>query len=292
MNTTYRSFAKINLHLEVRGRRDDGYHELVTLFQTVDLTDLIRLEITDSDRVDLTVSEGEAPADSTNLAYRAAARFLRRWAPGRGVRIDLKKRIPMGGGVGGGSSNAAAVLIGLQDLLSSPVDEEELLELAAELGADVPYFLSGGTALGVGRGDKIRILPDLPERPIWLVIPPLSLSTPVVFDALRPADLAAASARSPETWIEQPDWPSIPQGRNDLEETVFDHFPMMQDVYNAVVEAGASMVRLSGTGATLFAFFESDPDPGELSRSLPSQSRVVQTRTLTRSSVDRLRVVQ
>ncbi len=146
MRTTFRSFAKINLHLQVVGRRADGYHELVTVFQTVDLSDLLTLELRGAD-VQLNVSEGDAPGGEENLAYQAAQEFLQRWAPAAGLRMDLKKRIPVGGGLGGGSSNAATVLLGLQRILGVPASRENLQELASQLGADVPYFLWGGTAL-------------------------------------------------------------------------------------------------------------------------------------------------
>ena len=288
---TFRSFAKINLHLQVMGRREDGYHELETLFQSVDLADLVTLELNASD-IRLTVSEGEAPAGAANLAYSAAQRFLQRWAPDAGLRIDLKKRIPVGGGLGGGSSNAATVLVGLQRLLGEPAQRGDLLDLAAGLGADVPYFLWGGTALGLGRGDRIEPLPELAERPIWLVTPPLRVSTAEVFGDLTLGESTARSWRGDGSKIGDLGWRHVEQGWNDLQETVLDRFPVMRDVYNVLVEAGATVVRLSGTGATLFALFESGVQTSALATVLPSGSRVVQTRTLTRASLDRLRVVQ
>ena len=292
MTTTFRSFAKINLHLEIRGRRSDGYHDLETIFQTVDLTDSITIEVTRGGGVDLSVSEGQAPSDKTNLAHRAAVAFLSRWAPGSGVQLDLRKKIPMGGGLGGGSSNAATVLMGMQEMLGVPKSRQALVNVASELGADVPYFLWGGTALGRGRGDEIEPLPELAERTLWLITPPIGISTAEVFGGLRVGDSANRSVDLDRQWLDSLDWENLTEGRNDLEETVLTRFPMMRDVYNVLVEAGATMVRLSGAGATWFALFADATATDELATRLPVGSRVVQTRTLTRSSLDRLRVVR
>lgn len=290
MRTTFRSFAKINLHLQVVGRRADGYHELVTVFQTVDLSDLLTLELRGAD-VQLNVSEGDAPGGEENLAYQAAQGFLQRWAPAAGLRMDLKKRIPVGGGLGGGSSNAATVLLGLQRILGVPASREDLQELASQLGADVPYFLWGGTACGRGRGDQIEPLQDLEERAVLLVTPPIEISTAEVFGQLRTGKSAVGLANVEWGWARDSGWSGMDRGRNDLEQIVMTRFPVMRDVYNALVEAGATVVRLSGTGATLFAFFEDDTEPGGLAAEFPFGSRVVQARTLKRSSLDRLLVV-
>jgi 4-diphosphocytidyl-2-C-methyl-D-erythritol kinase len=292
MSTTYRSFAKINLHLEIKGRRSDGYHDLETVFQTVDLSDRVTIEVTEGGGVDLSVSEGRAPSDETNLAHRAAVAFLRSWAPGSGVQLDLRKRIPIGGGLGGGSSNAATVLMGLQEILGVPKSRQGLVDVASGLGADVPYFLWGGTALGRGRGDEIEPLSELAERTLWLITPPIEISTAEVFGGLRIRNSASGREVLGRPWLDSLDWQNLAEGRNDLEEPVLTGFPMMRDVYNVLVEAGATMVRLSGTGATWFALFENASATDELATRLPIGSRVVQTRTLTRSSLDRLRVVR
>ena len=275
----------------MKGRRGDGYHELETVFQTVDLTDLISLETTRGG-VSLSVSEGHAPEDKTNLAYRAAEAFLKRWAPGTGVHVDLKKRIPIGGGLGGGSSNAATVLMGLDEVFGTEVDRQDLAVLASQLGADVPYFLWGGTAMGQARGDLISPLPDLPERTVWLVTPALSVSTSQVFAHLDLGQLASRSSLFGASRSELLQWDEVEIGWNDLEQTAMEHYPEIRDVYNALVETGATVVRLSGSGATLFALFESGAEMSGLATELPIGSRVFQTRTLKRSSLDRLRVVQ
>ncbi len=184
---TFRSFAKVNLHLEVVGRREDGYHELRTLFQTIDLAD--ELEVERGGRgVALEVVGAELPAGPGNLAWRAAAAFLARWAEaGEGVRLRLTKRIPAGGGLGGGSANAATVLLALCAVWNLRPAYAELWREARELGADVPFFLVGGTALGFGRGDEIVPLPDPagPALELWLAMPPFAVPTRAVFGALE-----------------------------------------------------------------------------------------------------------
>ncbi len=273
------------------GRRADGYHELRTLFQSVDVHDLLSVEIADGG-VELEVTEGRAPAGDENLAARAARRYLERWAPDAGARIELRKRIPMGGGLGGGSSNAATVLRALQRLLGAPAPPDDLEALARELGADVPFFLVEGTALGVGRGDEVIPLPDLPESEIWLVTPPVEISTREVFarlEGLTPLPLASSimalvRGGSPRSVADL-------AARNDLQESVLRWYPRVGEVYESLLHAGASVVRLSGTGATLFAIFDSsDPEPA-LEAGLPTGTSALKARTLTRVGADRRRIV-
>ena len=292
MRTTYRSYAKVNLHLEVLGLRPDGYHELRTVFQSVDLCDLVSMEIAGRG-VQLEVVDQELPSDGQNLAYRAADLFLNTWPLADGVRITLEKHIPIGGGLGGGSSNAASVLCGLRELLdANQASDEQLVELGRSLGADVPFFFTGGTALGLGRGDEITPLPDLPERQIWLVTPAVEVSTDSVFRQFREltADHEVSSMDSP-VWGEKADWGVVAGSWNDLETLVTSRFPEVGRVYNALVEAGAGLVRLSGSGATWLAFFDNEMESAELESRLPSRCRVFRSRTLSRATVEGFRVV-
>lgn len=291
---TYRSFAKVNLHLQVVGRRADGYHELRTVFQSIDLHDLVTVEPGGA-AVELTVVEGEAPRGEANLAWRAAAAYLERFGGAAGVsgaRLALAKRVPAGGGLGGGSSNAATVLAGLDQQLGAPAPPGELWRLARELGADVPFFLVGGTALGVGRGDEVVPLPDLEERDVWLAMPAVAVSTAEVFSALpnltaQPLDsrimglVQRRMSGALSAWVV----------RNDLEPVVFGRFPEVRDVYDALAAAGADAVQMSGSGATLFALFR---DPEEAMRAavrLPSGCRLERARTLSRSTLTARRIV-
>jgi 4-diphosphocytidyl-2-C-methyl-D-erythritol kinase len=263
---TFSSFAKVNLHLEVVGRRPDGYHDLRTIFQTIDLADRIALVPRRAAGVELTIrGASQLPTGPGNLAVRAAESFFAAYpdAGFGGVAIELEKRIPAGGGLGGGSSNAATVLLGLARLAGldpfSPTVSERLAALGRELGADVPFFLIGGCALGVDRGDRIVPLPD-PAPPagadvLYLVLPPFGLSTAEVFGRLErvggpaPFDpLARALAGEHVAFAEL-------IGRNDLEEPAFVLSPALGAMYTSLVRGGARRVRMSGSGSSLFALF-------------------------------------
>lgn len=291
------SYAKVNLHLQVVGTRGDGYHELRTVFQTVDLADELTVELGGTSEragVRLTVEGADLSAGPDNLAHRAAARFLERWAPDRGVALTLRKRIPMGAGLGGGSSNAAAVLRALQRALGEPAPAAELWLLARELGADVPYFLVGGTALGMGRGDEILPLPDLPERQLWLVLPPIHVSTAGLF-----ADLGELTARPFDPRIMLPvqrselGWKAFAHAANDLEAAVFRRWPELAALHADLVSAGL-VARLSGSGAAFWAMEAGESSggaegTGERLRGLrlPEGTRIERVRTVSRAASSR-----
>jgi 4-diphosphocytidyl-2-C-methyl-D-erythritol kinase len=279
------SYAKVNLHLQVVGRRGDGYHELRTIFQTVDLADRLEIEL-GGEGVRLEVFGADLAAGPSNLAYRAAERFLARWGPpGTGVAMRLHKHVPMGGGLGGGSSNAATVLQALQALLGDPAPAAELWSLARELGADVPYFLVGGTALGVGRGDEVVPLPELPGRELLLALAPLHVSTPEVF-----ADLGELTPQSLDPRIgtlvqrNAVDWGLLAFVRNDLEEPVFRRWPELAGLHRSLLEAGAVAARLSGSGTALWATWAGQVD-GALKDRVRSDCRLVPVRTLSRAEI-------
>ena len=293
------SFAKVNLHLQVVGKRGDGYHELRTIFQTVDLADELTLELGESrpadERVRLTVEGAKLSAGPDNLAHRAAAGFLARWAPDRSVALTLRKRIPMGAGLGGGSSNAAAVLRALQGALGDPAPPEDLWLLARELGADVPYFLVGGTALGVGRGDEVVPLPDLPERELWLVLPPIHVSTAAVFADLS-AELGELTGRPFDPRMMhlvqrgELGWEAFARAANDFEAAVFRRWPELAALHADLRSTGAA-ARLSGSGAAFWVMSTVEEDgaareTGErLHRlRLPPGTRIERVRTVSRAS--------
>src|SRR5215468_10857722 len=171
-----RSYAKINWTLDVLHKREDGFHELRTIYQTVSLHDTIRLSPTAGEIV-VVSNDSRVPADETNLAHRAAASLKQATRTAGGVRIELEKRIPVAAGLGGGSSNAAATLMGLVRLWELSVSEEEMTVLASGLGSDVPLFLTGGTLLGVGRGEEVYAIEQCEARELALVNPGIEVST-------------------------------------------------------------------------------------------------------------------
>lgn len=290
MRTRYRSFAKLNLHLQVVGRRRDRYHELRTLFQTIDLHDLITVESA-ARGVELTTAGRELTAGSDNLASRAAAAYFEHWPAGTGVRLHLEKRIPVGGGLGGGSSNAATVLLALRERFGAPATIAELWPVARELGADVPYFLVGGTALGFGRGDEVVAIADLPEQDLHVAVPAVAVSTAAVFAALPESAgaplasslLALAAGWSPPSLAGLELW-------NDLQPTVLATVPEVNAVYTALLRSGAVEVRLSGSGGCLFAQLPAGPQ-AEIAQRLPTGTGLLATRTLGRPEVAARRTV-
>lgn len=253
---TLASPAKINLCLEVWGRRADGYHEITTLMQMVDLADSVHLERQETG-VRLTTEGVPVPAGEDNLAVRAAARFFAAATPG-GARLHLAKRIPAGGGLGGGSSNAAAVLWGLNALYGGPLTPEALSDLAASLGSDVPFFLSGGFAWAEGRGERIRPGGQAPARWAVVVDPGFGVSTAWAYRQLtlpltpddRMPKIMASIARGDVTR-------ALELAFNRLEDAVLPHFPRLAELKAVLSQAGASPALLSGSGACLFGLTES-----------------------------------
>ena len=255
-SVTLASPAKINLCLEVWARRPDGYHEITTLMQLVDLADTLRLERRQAG-VGLTAEGIPVPAGEDNLAVRAAARFFAATAPG-GVHIHLTKRIPAGGGLGGGSSNAAAVLWGLNVLSGGPLAAEGLADLAASLGSDVPFFLSSGFAWAEGRGERIRPAGAAPQRWAVVVDPGFGVSTAWAYGQLtlpltpgeRMHNIMASIARGDVSR-------ALEQAFNRFEDAVLPHFPRLAELKAVLIEAGARPALLSGSGACLFGLAES-----------------------------------
>lgn len=257
---TFRSFAKVNLHLEVARRRPDGFHDLRTIFSTIDLADDLEI-VSAPSGVTLEIEGSDLASDGTNLVHRAAMAFLAAWGGLDGVRLRLRKRIPIGGGLGGGSSNAATTLLGMARLAAISPPAEELARVAAELGADVPFFLVGGRALGLERGDAIRPLPDLATPlELWLAVPPFGLSTAAVFAALgKVAERGADERIAVELAGSVPQSVDDAVGQNDLEAPAFALRPELEAVYNRLVRSRARAVRMSGSGSAMFAIFD-DPD--------------------------------
>jgi 4-diphosphocytidyl-2-C-methyl-D-erythritol kinase len=263
-----RSYAKVNLGLEVLGMRDDGYHELRTIFQTVDLHDDVVLRPRPSG-ISVKCAHPAVPRDETNLAARAA-RELQRFARRKdGVEIEITKRIPVAGGLGGGSSNAACTLLGLDLLWKLGLGPGGLHPLASRLGADVPYFLTGGTALGTARGDEIYPLHLQIRAHLVLVDPDRPLKTAAVFgrlDArLTPRENSYTIFRFVSRHLEGMSAFGIL--RNDLESAALEEAPDLSEkvgtIRRVLLKHGAALASLSGSGSTYFGLFD---DPGRARR--------------------------
>lgn len=252
-----RCFCKVNLCLEILGRREDGYHDLATIFQTVSLADLLSIEAPAEQSV-LTAPEGGAPEGPENLCLRALAAYreLRGWPAG--ACLELTKRVPAGAGLGGGSSNAAATLCGLAQLDEEPPDTGTLHELAAGLGSDVPFFIEGGTALGTGRGERIEQLRPLSGLNLVLARPELSIGTAEAYGLLDQSDFtdgarAAAMAEAiragagPERVAEHV--------HNGFTRAVVGRWPELGAVLEALGDVGAMRAEVSGSGSACFGLF-------------------------------------
>jgi 4-diphosphocytidyl-2-C-methyl-D-erythritol kinase len=258
-----RAYAKINLDLRVLGTRLDGFHELRTVFQSISLHDTVAC-IPREGPFAIECSAAGVPLDRSNVIWRAAEalwRALRRSGPIYGVGVRLDKRIPLQAGLGGGSADAAAALIGLARTWGVPLRPAQLTDVAATLGADVPFFLAGGTALGLGRGDEVYPLADLPRHWIVLLVPGFGVSTSEAYgwyDAER--DLARGSILREPQHVPGP-WPSrSAQMINDLEVPIARHHPEIDQMKAALRRAGAAAAAMSGSGSAVFGLFQKRSD--------------------------------
>lgn len=267
-----RAPAKVNLRLRVLGRESGGYHQLETVFQALDLSDEVDVRSGPAGvRLDLDGPEPCPPEE--NLAYRAASAFLDRTGIAQGVSIRLSKRIPARGGLGGGSSDAAAVLRAMNRLFREVLPGSELERLAADLGSDVPFFLSPSPlALAWGRGDRVLPLNALPPAPVLLAVPGFGVETRRAFQALGvagvPTPVRPVGAIDPRKLSS---WEGVAElAANDLQDAVFGLEPVLRSLFDALSGVGARLSLLSGSGSTLFALFE---DPSTCDEAAETLSR-------------------
>lgn len=272
---TVRCPAKVNLHLEVLGKRGDGYHELRTVFAAVGVWDELVLEPAPEGVVTLVVEPaGAVSADEGNLVVRAARSLLRQRPVGRGVHMTLRKRIPVAAGLGGGSSDAAGALAGLALLWGGDGSYAALQPLAAALGADVPYFLVGGTALGSGRGCDVEPLPDLP--PLWVVlIPGRKVSTAAVYAALQAGPVREWDGGAIRSWAAGGGPFPFAECRNDLQRQVVHAFPQVEENLRLLQATGPLLHLVAGSGATVFALYEHRTAAERVGRELAARGALV-----------------
>jgi 4-diphosphocytidyl-2-C-methyl-D-erythritol kinase len=286
------SFAKINLGLSIGAAREDGFHELLTVYQTIALHDVIGVSLGLGSGIEIRCTDPRVPKDESNTCYRLVEKaMLALNAKGR-VVVDIEKRLPVQGGLGGASSNAVAALLGLERVLKKSLSATERLRIAVDVGSDLPLFLVGGTVLGVGRGEQVYPLEDLPEMACVVVMPEVGVSTPKAFaewdrrmgEARRsrkgggeltlpgPSDRMVELGRGLSAWLSESS-SGAPFGRgraenpllelvragikNDFEEVVFPEYPELSEMKKALERAGAKYASLSGSGSTLYGLFAS-----------------------------------
>jgi 4-diphosphocytidyl-2-C-methyl-D-erythritol kinase len=319
MPTTVRSFAKINLGLMIGPLRPDGFHELRTLYQTVGLHDLVRVDVNSGTGIEVRSKHARVPTDESNTCYRIAERVMKALR-GRGrVVINIEKSLPVQGGLGGASSNAVAVLLALERVLKTQLAPEERLRIAAEVGSDLPLFLLGGTVLGIGRGEEVYPAADLPPLDCVIVTPELGVSTLQAFSdwderfgsaaamgasakltAGRPSDTINAFSCSVFAWLSRStSGVSAKVGgnraeallldlvragiENDFERVVFPQHPELRDLKRALEREGAAYASLSGSGAAVYGLFSSAQAAKKAAATLEKSGVSAHaTRTLTR----------
>ena len=271
-----RAFAKINLHLQILGRRDDGYHEVRTILQTIDWSDDISIE--PAERFEFTAHGVGGGED--NLVVKAVRAFERLTGETVRARIELTKHIPTGAGLGGGSADAAVTFMGLQKFHSREVSEKELLEALGRLGSDVPFFAIGGRALGVGRGNEITAMEDDAGYGLLVVHSGISVSTPEAYSWLtvldKPSSIRGFCAESVSGSGED-------EPRNDFESVVCARHPVLSEIKSEMLKAGAVRTALSGSGSAIFGIFGSEERATQAVPRLSHFGTVKATKPLSRS---------
>lgn len=310
MATTLRSYAKINLGLRIGAARADGFHDLRTLYTTVDLYDRISVSAAEAGgtSIEIACADERVPCDATNTCYKAAEKVLQALGLTAKVGIEIEKRLPVQGGLGAGSSNAVATMFGLERALGRELPGRERAGIAAEIGSDLNLFLYGGLTLGTGRGEEVWPLPDLPSIPVVIVTPEVGVSTPKAFQAWDSLPPGQGSATMNEFNRLVYEWlggsstavsgvPALGGDRaetllldlvrtgisNDFERVVFPEIPALREVKCALEREGAAYASLSGSGSTLYGLFRTEAEGYRAAERLTAQGmRAVATRTLPR----------
>jgi 4-diphosphocytidyl-2-C-methyl-D-erythritol kinase len=291
MPVSVRSFAKINVGLAIGAKRADGFHELRTMYQTLGIHDIVRVDTRAGVGIEIRSKDPRVPEDESNTCYRVADRLLRSLKQRSKIVISIEKNLPVQGGIGGGSSNAVATLFALERALKVSIPASEKLRIATEVGSDLPLFLLGGLVLGCGHGQEVYPLPDIPALPCVIVTPKIAVSTPQAFkkwdelmaseaEAGQPSGLTLPGesatittfGRSAFEWLSGMTSSGVPaEGGdraetllldlvrtgivNDFERVVFPQHPELRDVKRLLEREGASYASLSGSGSTLYGFF-------------------------------------
>lgn len=278
--------AKLNLALRVLAREDTGYHQVETVFATLEFGDVVSLGLRGRG-ISLEMDGPNLGPPEENLVFRAARGFRELAGVEEGFEIRLEKKIPTQAGLGGGSSDAAATLRVLDSLFPGRVEEEKLLALAGSLGSDVPFFLGPTSmALAWGRGDRLFPLPPLPAAPVLLALPALGVSTPEAYRLLAEVRKGKEGGRGP-MWMKEEalrDWSGMAGlAKNDFEAVLFPQFPLLARLRESMEETGARFSLLSGSGSAVFGVYQADEEVLEAKASLKAaykDVRFVVTRTL------------
>jgi 4-diphosphocytidyl-2-C-methyl-D-erythritol kinase len=277
-----KSFAKINLALAVLRRRGDGFHEIRTVLQSIDLHDDMEFHPCDTLQLECFNLPGVATED--NLVWKAARALEAAFSPGLGARILLSKKVPAGSGLGAGSSNAAAALLGLCRLWGLSIPAYQLQEIAAGLGSDVPFFLHGGTALGIGRGEETYPLPETSPLDLVVICPGVAVSTAEAYRSLSLELTSAAGSNKMPSFCSQLRGGNLPLAEifNNFETSILPAHPEIREAKAFLENQGALAAMMSGSGSSVFGFFIDEESALAASRKAIRESwRAFPAKTLT-----------
>ncbi len=255
------SNSKVNIGLKVLNQRDDGYHNIYTVFQELDFGDSITIEKTDSGCT-IKSNVDWIPTDKSNICHKAYSAIKTKFPDLGGISIHIEKNVPIGSGLGGGSANAAAVLKGINELYGLGLSNSELKNIGASVGADVPFFIGGGTQLGEGIGDKLTLLPSHIQGRYLLVIPDVSISTPWAYSELI-NKLNSEELMPNFVGFFSGDYASLKIFENDFERIVIPAYPEIGAIKQKLLELGARFASLSGSGSTVYGIFDEDASAKE-----------------------------
>lgn len=257
-----KALAKINLGLDVLGKREDGYHEVRMVMQTIHLYDRVEIKKTRSPQIKVETNLYYLPVNEDNLVYKAAKLMKDEFQIKEGVRIVLQKFIPVAAGLAGGSSDAAAVLVGMNRIFNLGLKQAKLMELGLKIGADVPFCIMRGTALAEGIGEKLTALPPMPKCPVLIAKPGISVSTKSVYEGLRLDDqIAHPDIDAIMEQIKQKNLRGVAENMGNILETVtIPTHPVIKDIKKLMLENGALNAMMSGSGPTVFGLFQNEKE--------------------------------
>lgn len=283
------AYAKINLTLDVLRKRPDGYHDVEMIMQEIDLHDQMILREKDDKGIEIRCDHPLVPEDESNLAYRAAALLMEEVGIDRGIQIEIIKNIPVAAGLAGGSTNGAAVLMGLNKLWQLGFSKEELMNFGARLGADVPFCILGGTALASGIGTDLKSISPLPEMELILVKPEISVSTKEIYSNYSPELInKRPDLNRMLNAIDSRDCQGIKKNLvNVFEDITMHHYPKVAEVKKVMEDVGLHPVLMSGSGPTLFAIVDDEDTASRYAEILNKKKigEVIRTRTRSDSSL-------
>lgn len=267
-----KALAKINLGLDVLGRRENGYHDVRMVMQSIYLYDNVTIEKTEEPGIQLVTNLYYLPIDENNIAYKAAKMLMDEFQILSGVKIILDKHIPVAAGMAGGSSNAAAVLVGMNRLFGLNLSQQELMERGVKLGADVPYCVMRGTVLAEGIGEILTPLDPMPKCYVLVAKPAIGVSTKVVYEKLDSKEIEDhPDIDSILAGLKEQDLKKVAASMgNVLERVTVDDYPIIEDIKNVMLEAGALNAMMSGSGPTVFGIFEDKKTAKEAQRKMRS----------------------